>query len=940
MGSFVTKLGNDVMAHLLVFMTSVPFVLAGVCWTSLLELERFSAAAAQALATNSIFNRYFHYVAKVILQTGVIFILMVVFLVMAAYKIFVRQEDHRRHVHGFLRMAVVLGLLFVMYRGASQPIAPGQPPAAGSPAWLYDTVTGTFIKPLATSIDGIATSLITPNVQGALAAPAPSCQAYLAQLDQDYAQSTQQANGQAQSNDVTAAAFSTLWASTVMQEHELAQFGEAPGVAQRVGCRQLEIAVSASPKQQRAITWALLQACDQAASDKNKWGHTSTRQVCPPVSIFNTAIQPSGSDINVAGSTRALEAWAICAWDPQQNKWVSYNNWFKHMNISDNGYIDWNQQCTAWFVRYNTNDNGLNGDQAYQSLASPSTIGGQPVDRSDDPFYYNHSGAVQSTGLTSYDAIATLNGPLGHDAASVSGVAMGISSLISSAAMIWLIGPMTAVQLIVGIGMVLWFMVLPVGLIAMAWPGEASSDFTRRYLRIGVSLLVADLVFTVVVAILVTLLNLLDAGVQSALGHGIAAALFMPIMPLVALLVVNKLSKAMGLGKLTGIGGTVALAGAGMNIGRNSLRGGGTAAPGRTLPGTRGLHRAIANRDQARSGVHRHWGQQYSRHRQQGLGRIQSMRHAANRTMTDHPRGRQMRKVGNITGRAGHVGMAGAWYAWRGTRNAFNPDVIAAIEAKENATDKYNPKGRFGRALKNRGLVPTWYLRRKGLYEDDERTKEINHNIATHLAHATSIAPKPRSRRLMGHLAGPDDIKQWDPQQLDAKRLQTGHGMRTHVFKDPSRGWRVQIRDLKDRVVSELSPQQVDGLAKSGELHNPRLRAEITKVQRDKETGEVTGISFSMLADQPAARIPGPIRRRLPEHEGRITPVPGVTYDPSAPVGLTDIRGRLYQRLRRHQSRRAARAAEDAPPTAAAGGATHAAAEDRPSDPLNQTKQS
>lgn len=576
---FHSNFGRTDPQHLMQPVVSLLFGTAGLLWRLLqwltrtaLSFDLFTAAddgTSTPVALQPL-NDGFAAIGRVVLSGLGIAVLVaaVVFVVVRSLR--VGGVGARDLVRPFLCLGL---LLFLLAR--SQPL-PGAGTQAGSPAWVAERAVG-------------MSNLVGDQISAA--APRPSegdtpdnlldCTYYVRQLRQSFDdRAGGDMVGTVAFQPQLAAQMSGLWEAAYLDLWIEAQFGRDRTLARRTYCRLLEDRVGVPPADQAALTSAALAAAGGAEA---------------PPGLEGTA--PFGRFNGDKDFRRGMVAWAVCGWyadrstlkeevDQQlvagSGPGFAVNPEFRLMwNLGSPPSEQAHQTCSAWW--------GVDGS----GTTKPPPRGTKwAVADGDGPFQFGTMADIDEAftvfGPDELDAelaglgdiapyeeadrenlpdarrwVVALNG---HNL--VHSIPHGILAVVIAGVYLWAIGGLALGTLVAQFLTIFFFVALPLLLVVGMWPSPGAGRVFQRCCRIGVGSLFAKAVFVALLAVLMTLISVINALADATGaflnadgGTGFGGVLIRAAAPIVAIWALRWALKDLGMGNIFSLQGAVGLTG-------------------------------------------------------------------------------------------------------------------------------------------------------------------------------------------------------------------------------------------------------------------------------------------------------------------------------------------------------------------------------------------
>jgi hypothetical protein len=485
-------------------------------------------------------------------------------------------RDGTTPVRDLARPLICLGLLLFLLARAD-PL-PGGAAQVGSPAWVAQRGVGM------SNLVGDQISSVAP--QRADAEPPENlldCHYYVAQLRRSFDRDGDPGGdlvGSVAFQPQLASHMSALWEAAYLDLWIGAQFGRDPELARRSYCRLLEARAGVAPADQAAITTAAL---------------ASAGATTPPPGDLGTA--PFGRFNGDKDLRRGMVAWGVCGWyddrtglseevdgrlAPLSGPGFAVNPEFRLMwNLGSPPSEIRDETCSQWW--------GVDGSGTTKPPPRGTKWG---VSDGDGPFQFGTRGDIdeafavygeeelsdQQAALTDVAAYtpedrenlaAARNSVLafnGHNLAA--SVPSGCLAIVIAAVYLWAIGGLAFGTLVAQFLVVLYFVALPVLLVAGMWPSRGEGSVFWRCTKVGAGSLFAKAAFVALLSVLMTLISVIDklAEVTGAFrtaegGLGFGGVMIQAAAPVVAILMLRWALKSLGMGDIFSLRGAVGLTG-------------------------------------------------------------------------------------------------------------------------------------------------------------------------------------------------------------------------------------------------------------------------------------------------------------------------------------------------------------------------------------------
>jgi len=560
-------LGGDVItASAITAIASIIFLLSSFIWWLLLEIIKFGLTANLVLDAAHAINGGFATLANTLGSSGIIWIMVLIAGGVGLKMLLKRRLSHVMSMAlGFiLPIAAVMALAsFADPTGAclksnnSQACSGintnGTPSsqagygegAKGSPAWLAlqgDTYVNTLVGYVATGFTSLSATNPASLANGSsstAASSAPTCNAYIGALYEQYNDFNNQANGP-NSNMATIPTISYLWQSAYLNFWNQAQFGSSE-YASLASCHVLEDNNNTPVGEQYAIMQI---AYPKAITTQN------------PSTNFKS-INPSRDPIALSGGDGSADKnydTEVFGWDACQysgGTWGFRPGWATLNAGSENGSTQGSSTCANWWAG-NYGSGGTDTNFQWNTLASLQGAATGPPQNGDT------EAQIQQAASIPYSF-------WGHNVGQrmLSSLMAGIVSVIY----LWALGPLALGSALAQIGLVMMLILLPATLFFLAFPTDpvnrsraGPSGIGGRMLRITGGFFLAKFATLLVITLLLAMITVMENAISGFSGLGTFAQLFIPIA---ALMVLRLLLKKAGMGNITSLSGALALPTAG-----------------------------------------------------------------------------------------------------------------------------------------------------------------------------------------------------------------------------------------------------------------------------------------------------------------------------------------------------------------------------------------
>jgi len=616
-GSFSQKLGNwpgHFITYIILEVATFAFYLSDLCWKILTVLAQVSALLTHAILNlNKTIDSAFVAVGSPLSNNVDLPLIILIVLAIAFLGAVVFGRNHRRHLKNILIALVSLTILLTMLAASSNTAtlktqnpytvqaptnhaAQGTVGNTGSASWLLHEGL-IILNPISGLLQKIDTNNVIPTT-----GKKPNCNMYVSTLNS----AASLVGGNTPATNIEQSV-SSLWLATEYKLFADAQFGITNGAGGRAACHWDEINTAQNSAEQQAIM-------AQAYTPGHGNFHDADLLDFGPATMNAAA----GSTY-VADTERLLGAWGICinTGGSTHHGWAGTPT-FNTMRLTGNK-ITWGYYCdTFWNATSNWGQSGsttasptdgqnstvpTNPVSSNYGAASTGTVtwhvpftgsetqAAQPAVSysakakatchtcgTNDPFYYNNPGSVTAaTTKTANQAasnksgskpvninteagggsnntssarqfLESINGHIG-----LGGAISGFIALITSLAYLLAIGGLLLGLAAGTLGIVLWLILLPVWLILWAIP--QSRDTAKRVTRLGMSVLLIQVFFGLVVTTLLLIMNIVTGIIDSL---NIPDGSFLALLaPLIALMILRFGSKKLGIGKLSGLRGAM-----------------------------------------------------------------------------------------------------------------------------------------------------------------------------------------------------------------------------------------------------------------------------------------------------------------------------------------------------------------------------------------------
>lgn len=545
------------------------FSIAGLVWGLLLSILRFAMSLDIVTAAAGSINDGFHRVADALGSAGMIVIVALVTIAAAVVSVTKKGGVHGGALRSVIGCILTLGLL-QGFGAATAPDSANDDLSLRTPAGLavlgnrYINEAGAAVASAFGSVDSLTASSRAGKTGGADTG-LTTCDFYVQRLYANYeAVSANSGQSAITAKSLTMASF--LWQRAIYDNWTVAAFGGTNN-AKRIACHQMETNAGIDPQLQVAVV------SDANATDPN---------VANLGGYNGMGVRAFYEMPEKKRQETAILAWAACDGTEMRPGWDTTHD-AKNDDASVGGVSL--KPCAAWFntpLPANAED--------MKKLRSGVAIG------NDDVFHWSDQDDLRGETTSSTACDAADAGCTKSDLRNIHSVVMaywghnsgqkvmsGLMALVNSGVYAWAFGAAAAGTILTQFGLLFLLMILPWTLLMLAMPakrgGGGGQATGRRLMRATVMFMAGKVMFVallgVTMNVMTTLFDLVlgDDGLatKSALAAGAPQAASAGdttvtqqawglVIPVVTIVVMNQITKALGLKGIMSFSGAAGFA--------------------------------------------------------------------------------------------------------------------------------------------------------------------------------------------------------------------------------------------------------------------------------------------------------------------------------------------------------------------------------------------
>jgi len=512
---------NNVTTPMASFIASAFFFVSALLWWALTGLVHYAMTMDVVEQAAFAINQTFATFADTLGGSGIVWFLLVA-TVLVAIRVWMRTQNSGSLVRIILIFIVPVATMQGLASTAGDATT-GNPLPTGSPAWIAHTGSSMINEVggnLGSGFGLLAASGSAASSPLEMATAEPSCASYIDTLHTQYVAHRNDGPGDEtvlleNRADEAVITVSNLWQRSFLANWTAAQYGSEI-YGSRLYCHQLEHNVRAPAAEQATL------------------GALAGWPANPSLDIFR---MPS----DAKEREPYLFHWAACA---HTGAWGPTDGWEQVGGLTAG-------DCASWW--------------------SDGDVGGGAIGREN--LRWNRQSQLDSdidvTGANAADEEAifavqeTVESYWGHN--SGGRFLNGLFSIFTAMVYMWALGGLALGAIIAQLGLVILLMLLPATILLLAIPSKQGRQHQAgpRLLKLTLGFMAAKLALVVTITLLLQSVTVLQNLVALTTGAGSATGmLFHLIIPVVAVFIVRKVLKTLGVGDLTKISGAIGMSSA------------------------------------------------------------------------------------------------------------------------------------------------------------------------------------------------------------------------------------------------------------------------------------------------------------------------------------------------------------------------------------------
>ena len=587
---FMNPPGLAGLANISNALATICFGIASFCWRLTLFLVQLAIRVDPIEPMLATIDRTFASIGGLVIDSGLwVLILLVAVFVVAAQML---RPGGRGVFRTVLGMLVPVALLLTMTAAARTDNGTGR--RVGSPSWIVTEAQGAVNSiglTLSTALTETATDAFDQANPDADNRNRLDCGNYTDHLEDRFRQRTAAA-GLSGPEQTFAIQVSSMWERTILDPWTDKQFGSSY-YGSRVNCRLLEWRSGRSAAEQRDLT------SDAARGRLPTTAHTPSDRYSPPDTEWYNG-RGSGAANNPVvftdpgGDERtrwALTAFAACRTENGSSFIPPPNSgWLPYLGSNEAGWNEWcqlwwsgaavndaNTDPTAIYAESRRGDGGSGGCVTSGLCLSDVAVVGDAIETGEDlvdganslfeedgsrpanPVHFTNGTQVRNNlaGREPSDArenaklVDYLESMMGDGGTGASrGWVSSLVALFTAVCYLVAIGGAALGVVMAGVMLVALLVLLPFILVLLIWPGPSSDLMAKRLLRALFGAVMAKTVFTIVLAVMVLITNLVLLIGRNVAPAGDLRQFFFMAAPLLAFFTVRYLLRMVGLGNI------------------------------------------------------------------------------------------------------------------------------------------------------------------------------------------------------------------------------------------------------------------------------------------------------------------------------------------------------------------------------------------------------